>query len=404
MSLFSYEAIDATGRRKKGEIEADSERSARQQLKSAGLVVRQLQVGESRTARSRKSAGRHAVSHLSGADTVLFLQQLATLSAAGMPLVEALAAIAAGMDRRKARSAMVTIRQSVLEGGSLAEALRDQHMDEIVCNMIAAGEETGQLEVVATRLAELLEHRQALQQELLSATLYPAIILGFGMLVMLFLMAVVIPQVITVFERAGGHLPLLTKIVIAASDFLRAYGGWLFLTVAGALLAYRVSMRQPFLRRQRDLILLRLPGVGHLLARIETARFCHTLGMLLTGGVPVLAAIHIANQNWSLLPLRELGQVARESLREGGALSDALAKGGMVPHLAIQLLAVGEQSGRLDAMLLRVAEHFEREVSRGLKRMLTIAEPMLVLLMAIGVGAMAMAILLPIAEMNELVR
>jgi len=403
MSLFSYEAIDARGRKQKGEVEADSERGARQLLKSQALIVRSMVPAEQAGRRNRND-NSVSKSHLSGADTVLFLQQLATLSAAGMPLVDSLASIAVGMDKRKTRTAVVTIRQSVLEGGSLADALRDQQMDEVVCNMIAAGEETGQMEAVAARLAELLEHRQQLQQELLSATLYPAIILGFGMLVMLFLMAVVVPQVVTVFERAGGDLPLLTKVVIAASDFLRAYGGWLGVLLAGVILAYRLAMRRSGLRRIRDTQLLRLPGIGRLMARIDTARFARTLGMLLTGGVPVLAAIHIANQNWSMLPLRTLGEAARESLRGGGSLSEALKPGGMVPHIAIQLLAVGEQSGTLDTMLLRVAEHFEREVSRGLKRMLTIAEPLLVMLMALGVGAMAMAILLPIAQMNELVR
>jgi len=400
MSLFAYEAIDAGGRRHKGEIEADSDRAGRQQLKSQGLVVRSLSAVEDRHHRQEN----RTASRLSGADTVSFLQQLATLIAAGMPLVDTLASIAAGMDRRKTKSAVVMIRQSVLEGGSLAAALRDQKMEDVVCNMIAAGEETGQLEAVAARLAELLEHRQQLNQDLMSATLYPAIILGFGMLVMLFLMAVVVPQVVTVFDRAGGDLPILTKAVIAVSDFLRAYGGWLVLAIAGAGLVYSLSMRKIELRRQRDGLLLRLPGIGKLLAKIDTARFSRTLGMLLNGGVPALAAIHIANQNWTMLPLRRLGESARENLREGGSLSDALKAGGMIPHMAIQLLAVGEQSGSLDAMLMRIAEHFEREVSRDLKRLLTIAEPVLVMLMAVGVGAMAMAILLPIAEMNELVR
>ncbi len=403
MSLFVYEAIDAGGRRHKGQVEANSERAGRQQLKSQGLVVRSLVPVEQHGSRDHQGEAR-AVSRLSAADTVLFLQQLATLSAAGMPLVESLASIAVGMDKHKAKSIVVTIRQSVLEGGSLAEALRDQQMDNVVCNMIAAGEETGQLEAVAARLAELLEHRQQLNQDLLSATLYPAIIFAFGMVVMLFLMAVVVPQVVTVFERAGGNLPVLTKIVIASSDFLRVYGGWLVVTLAGLVLAYRLAMRQVALRRHRDGLLLSLPGIGKLLAKIDTARFARTLGMLLTGGVPALAAIHIANQNWSMLPLRSLGNSARENLREGGLLSEALKTGGMVPHIAIQLMAVGEQSGSLDTMLLRIAEHLENEVSRGLKRLLTIAEPVLVLLMALGVGAMALAILLPIAEMNELVR
>ncbi|MDX8407913.1 MAG: type II secretion system F family protein [Mariprofundaceae bacterium] len=399
--MFAYEALDGRGRRQRGEIEADSERAARQLLKAKQLIVRKLAVMDQKAA---SGAGGNGGQRLSAAETVLFLQQLATLVEAGMPLSESLAAISEGMGRAQSRRAIAAIRQSVIEGGSLAEALRQQHMDEVVCNMIAAGEETGQLEAVAARLAELLEHRQQLRQDLMSATLYPAIILGFGMLVMLFLMAVVVPQVVTVFERAGGDLPVLTRMVIAASDFLRDYGAWLFIALVAIVLAYRLLMRTENLRRRRDYVLLGLPGIGALLARIETARFARTLGMLLAGGVPTLAAMHIANQNWSMLPLKSLGEDARENLREGGSLSDALKRGAYIPNMAIQLLTVGEQSGNLDSMLIRVATHYEREVSRGLKRMLTIAEPVLVLLMALGVGAMALAILLPIAEMNELVR
>ncbi len=401
MSLFAYEALDADGRRRRGEIEADSERSARQQLKAMRLIVRRLSVVDRHEEAGSRGRGR---SRMSQAETVLFLQQLATLSEAGMPLAEALAAIAEGMDRPAGRRAVAAMRQTVLEGGSLAEALRDQHLDEVVCNMIAAGEETGQLEAVAARLAELLEHRQRLRQDLMSATLYPAIILGFGVLVMLFLMAVVVPQVVSVFEHAGGELPWLTRMVIAASDLLRDDGGWFALLLLSLLVIYRLLMRHEVFRELRDRWLLRLPGIGSLLVRIETARFSRTLGMLLSGGVQALAAMHIANQNWTLIPLRQLGEAARESLREGGSLSSAFRAAGLVPHLAVQLLAVGEQSGNLDAMLLRVADHYEREVARGLKRLLTIAEPLLVLLMALGVGAMALAILLPIAEMNELVR
>jgi len=400
VSLFAYEALDSRGRRQKGEVEADSERSARQQLKSQQLIVRKLTSIEKQIKQVRGQAG----TRLTAADTVIFLQQLATLSEAGMPLVEALASIAEGTGKRKARQAVLALRQSVLEGGSLADALRSQQLDEVVCNMIAAGEETGQLEAVSARLAELLEHRQQLNNELLSATLYPAIILGFGILVMLFLMTVVVPQMVAVFERAGGDLPILTKAVIAVSDFLHGYGGWLIVVLAGLILAYRMLMRRQSVRVVRDTWLLHLPAIGSLLVRIDTARFCRTLGMLLAGGVPALSAMHIANQNWSLLPLKEIGEQARAALREGGSLSEALKGGGYIPHMAIQLLGVGEQSGRLDIMLIRVASHYEKEVSRGLKRLLTVAEPLLVLMMALAVGALALAILLPIAEMNELVR
>lgn len=400
MSLFSYEALDGRGRRKRGEIDAESERAARQKLKSMQLVVRQLNAVEKQKA-AISNVGRE---RLKAAETVLFLQQLATLIEAGMPLVEALGSIADGMTRLSARRALFATRKKVMEGGSLAEALREQHFDEVICNMIAAGEETGQLEAVALRLAELLEHRQQLNQELLSATLYPIIILGFGMLVMLFLMAVVVPKMVAVFERAGGELPMLTRAVISISDLLRDYGGWMIVIIALAVLAYKFVMRREAYRQFRDETLLKMPALAPLLVRIDTARFARTLGMLLSGGVPALAAMHIANQSWSLIPLKQLGDEAGESLREGESLAEALKQGGHIPSMATQLLAVGEQSGKLDAMLLKVAEHYEKEVSRNLKRMLTVAEPLLVMVMAVGVGALALAVLLPIAEMNELVR
>lgn len=400
MSLFAFEAVNAKGRREKGEIEADSERAARQLLKSRQLIVRQLSgVGEpSKHGVTRRSKG------LSGSETTTFLQQLSTLTAAGMPLVETLDSIAEGMERRQARHVVAAVRQQVLEGGSLADALRAQGLEEVVCNMIAAGEETGQLEAVASRLAELLEHQEQLGQELLSATLYPAIILGFGLIVMLFLLAVVVPQIVTVFERTGGDLPELTKIVIALSSFLRDHGLLLLAALVLTVLGYFSAMRHESVRYRRDMLLLQIPGISSLLAKVETARFGHTLGMLLSGGVPVLSAMHIANQSFTLLPMRKVGEFAREQLREGGSLAEGLKSGGFIPHMAIRLIAVGEQSGTLDTMLIKVAENYEREASRNMKRMLTILEPSLVLFMAAMVGALALAILLPIVEMNELVR
>jgi len=400
MTVFSYEALDGRGKRKKGEIDADSERGARQKLKAQQLVVRHLQPIE----KQQKGRVASSATRLNAGETVLFLQQLSTLIEAGMALIEALGSIAEGMSRRNSKRVVFTIRKKVLEGGSLADALRCQHFDEVICNMIAAGEETGQLEAVAARLAELLEHRQQLNQELLSATLYPAIILGFGMMVMLFLMAVVVPKMVAVFERAGGELPMLTQMVIAVSDLLRNYGGWMIVALAALILTYRLLMRRDSFREARDFWLLQMPGIGSLLVRIDTARFSRTLGMLLNGGVPALAAMHIANQSWSMVQLRRIGDAARESLREGESLAQSLKRGGYIPAMVTQLLAVGEQSGKLDMMLLRIADHYEKEVSRNLKRMLTIAEPVLVMIMALGVGSLALAILLPIAEMNELVK
>ena len=398
MSTFTWQALDVSGRRKHGEIESDSERSARKQLKQQGLIVQQLKLQEEH----KKSGVDNKKKSLNGVETTLFLQQLSTLTSAGMTLSEALSAVAQGMEAKRARRAVSFVRQQVLEGSSLADSLRGIGMDDVVCNMVAAGEETGQLEAVSERLSELLENRQQMNQELLSAILYPLIILCFGMLVMLILLTWVVPQIVSVFERTGGELPALTQWVIIASEGLREYGLLLLMSSAGLILAGSLAMRRESVRGWRDQWLLRVPVLSILLSKIEIARFSRTLGMLLSGGVSTLVAMHIANQSFILLPFQRLGEDARASLREGGNLSDAF-RNRDIPHLAVQLISVGEKSGQLDKMLLRVANQYEQEISRNLKRMLTVVEPALMLVMAVMVGLMAVSILLPIVEMNSLV-
>jgi len=401
VSLFNYEALDADGRSKKGEIDSDSERSARQSLRAKGLIVRKLRAAEQTRHRSKQA---QASLRLNAAETVNFLQQLATLIDSGMPLVDALSSIGEGMENARSMRVVSALRQQVMEGNALADALRTFGFDDVICNMVEAGEETGQLNAVATRLAELLERRQAVSQELLSATLYPLIILGFGVIVMLFLLAVVVPQIVTVFERAGGDLPTLTIIVIATSEFLRNHGLLLILLTSAAVFSYLFAMRSEALRFQRDNLLLKLPVFSSLLLKSNTSRYARTLGMLLEGGVPALAAMKIAQQSITLLPMAKALADARAMLREGATLADGLRTGGFVPLLALRMIAVGEQSGTLAAMLIRVADNYDKEASRNIKRLLTIMEPMLVMGMAIGVGTLAMAILLPIVEMNQLVR
>lgn len=400
MSLFRYEAMDARGRIRRGEIEAATERAARQTLKERGLAARRL----SPAAEAREPGQPVRGGRLREEEVALFLEQLAALTEAGMPLAEALAAIAEGAERPALRRALTDARRRVLEGESFAAALRAQGLGDVVCNMVAAGEETGQLEAVAARLAGMLERRRELRQEMLSATLYPAIVMGFGVLVMMFLLAAVVPRVVGVFAHAGAELPWLTRAVISLSAFLRHDGLWLAAGAAALTWAWRLASRRPDWRKLRDAWLLRLPVAGSLLVRLELARYARTLGMLLAGGVPALEAMHIANQGWSLAPLREVGARAREAVREGGSLAEALAASPIIPPLAARMARVGEQSGKLDSMLLKLAAHYETETMRRLKRMVTVAEPLLVLVMAAGVGALAMAILLPIVQMNELVR
>jgi len=399
MSLFAYEAVDRRGRTKKGEIEADSERAVRSQLKSSGLMARRITAARNRHA----GEGEGSLRKLDDAQTITFMQQLATLLAAGMPMVDALDSITDSMETRRGRQLVAALRQQVLEGTALAAAMRHLGFDEVACNMVAAGEETGQLDAVSGRLAQVMEYNREMRQEVLSAVLYPLIVSGFGLLVMVFLLTVVVPQIAGVFARAGSDLPALTTFIIAVSNTLREHGLWLLFGLILMLAGYRFALRMPKLRVRRDQMLLDLPGIGSLLRKMETARYARTLGMLLSGGVPVLSALHIASQSVMMLPMREATMAARESMREGESLAERLRICGYIPPLAIRLIAVGEQSGQLDAMLLRVADNFDADTSRNLKRLVTMLEPVLVMLMALMVGTLALAILLPIMEMNELV-
>lgn len=401
MSLFFYEALDPSGRNHKGEIEAQSERDARQLLKQQQLVLRRIRPFEAERGRSESAYGR---GRLSQAETALFLQQLTTLIGAGMPLSDALTSISESSESKRSRRVISSIRQQVVEGSSLAAALRSRGFEEIICNMVAAGEQTGELEAVSSRLAALIEHRQGLKQELMSALLYPAIIMGFGVVVMLFLLTVVVPQMSEVFDRMGAELPAITRWMIALASFLNNYGLWLLAGVVASVIGYRLLMRLPAVSAQRDEWLLHMPALRGLLLRIETARFSHTLGMLLSGGVPVLTAMQIATESLALKPIRSVAEAAAERLRGGGSLAEALKSGGYFPSLAIRLIGVGEASGQLGAMLLKVAKNYESEVSRRLKQLVVVLEPLLVLLMAVAVGALALAVLLPILEMNRLVQ
>jgi len=399
MSLFVYEATDRRGHTQKGEVEAESERAVRSRLKGSGLMARSVEPAR----RSHIGSGASSIRRLDQGQTISFMQQLATLLAAGMPMAETLDSIAEGMESKRGRQLVFALRQQVLEGNALAVAMRHLGFDDVACNMAAAGEETGKLDVVSIRLSQMLEHNRELRQEVLSAVLYPLIVSGFGLLVMTFLLTVVVPQIAGVFARAGSHLPWLTSAIISVSGLLREHGLWLVGAIALFIAAYRFAIGLPQIRRRRDALLLVLPGIGGLLRKMETARYARTLGMLLGGGVPVLSALHIASQALLLEPVREAAIAARESMREGESLAEQLRLSGYFPHLAIRLIAVGEQSGQLDAMLLRVADTFDAETSRSLKRLVTLLEPLLVMLMAVMVGMLALAILLPIMEMNELV-
>jgi len=400
MPQYRFEALDRLGKLQRGDVEAASDIDARKLVRKRGLTLKKIiQLEQTQHVDTKRK-----IKSLNAEETVSFLQQLSALLGAGVPLTECLGSIAQGMETKQARRCVFEVRQQLLEGGALEQAMNNAGFDTTICNMVAAGEQTGQLQAVSTRLSELLEYRQALQQQVLSAILYPVIVVVVGIAVMVFMLSVVVPQVVGVFAHADAELPIITRIMIFSSDMVQQYGVLMFVAAVAVIYGYFLSMRQEALRFRRDVLLLKVPIFRNLLLKMQSASFCRTLGLLLGGGVPVLTALHIANQSLTLLPIRKAGEAARESMREGESLAKKLEASGYFPHLAIRLIDVGEQSGKLDQMLMKVAQHYDEDSSRALKRLVTLLEPIMVLGMAVMVGLMALGILLPIIEMNQLIR
>lgn len=402
MPAFQYQALDASGRNLKGLLEGDSARQVRQQLRERGLtpVAVQELSGERRP---RATAGRRQ--RLSATELALATRQLATLIGAGLPVEQALAAVARQSNRPRLAGLLLALRARVLEGHSLAAALADypRAFPELYQATVAAGEQAGYLPLVLERLADYSDSRQQLRQRVGLALFYPLLLTGVAGLIVLGLLAYVVPQVTQVFASTGQTLPWLTRALIALSDLLRAHGWLLLIALLAAAIGFARALRRPSMRRTVQRLLLATPLIGRLLRGLDGARFARTLDILLASGVPVLEALRITAPVLGLLPLRETVARAAVRVREGGNLHEALAGGGLPPML-LELIASGEASGRLEAMLARAAEQQERETETLISALLGVFEPLLILFMGALVLAIVVAILLPIFELNQLIR
>jgi len=400
MSAFEYTALDVQGRTRKGVLEGDTPRHIRQQLREQQLTP--LAVEEvTHTANTRQ---RRWV-RVSALELALLTRQLATLSRAGLALEEALRAVAEQTAKPKIKSLLMAVRARVLEGHSLAEGLGDfpSVFPELYRATVAAGEQSGHLDLVLERLAEYTENRQYLHQKTLLALFYPSLLTAVALLVVTGLLAYVVPQVVQVFDNIQQELPLLTRILIAISDFLRAWGWALLLAVVAGVMGFQYLLRyERFLTRFHHL-LLRLPLIGRLERGANVARFTRTLSILVESGVPMLEALGITAQVVSNRPLRQAIQAAIHRVREGSSLHEALQNSGLFPPMTVYLIASGEASGNLEAMLERAAVTQERELEGLISVLLGLFEPLLILVMGAIVLTIVLAILMPIFELNQLV-
>jgi general secretion pathway protein F len=298
------------------------------------------------------------------------------------------------------------VRTRVLEGHTLATALADfpQVFPELYRATVAAGEQSGHLEVVFERLADYTEARQQMRQKVGLALFYPLLLTGVAVLVVAGLLTYVVPQVVQVFSSLNQQLPALTRGLIAVSEFLRQSGWLLLALLAGGAVAWALALRRIGFRRRVDRALLRLPLVARLARGANTARFARTFSILMASGVPVLEALRISAQVLSNLPMREAVQEAAARVKEGASLNKAISNSGYFPPMTVQLIASGEASGRLESMLERAAIQQERETETLIAALLGIFEPMLILVMGGVVLIIVLAILLPIFDLNQLVR
>ncbi len=405
MSAFEYTALDQKGREKKGIVEGDSARLVRQQLREQNLVP--LTVAEvKKQAANAKNSIFVLNQRISTTELALMTRQLATLARSGIPLDEATATVARQSIKPKVKKLLLGVRAKILEGHTLADGLRDYpHIfSEMYCATVAAGEQSGHLDVVLERLADYTEQRQQLQQRLKLALIYPVILTVMSILVVSGLLTYVVPEVVKVFSDTGQQLPFLTVALIAVSDFMQDWFVYLLLAMLAAFAAFKKLVQQPVFKKRYHQFLLKVPVLGNLVLGGNSAQFSRTLSILAASGVPILDAMRIAVKVMDNVPMREAVENASQQVSEGSSLSSTLENSGYFNPMLINLIASGEATGQLEQMLERAAVNQERELETTMAMLMGLLEPLLIVAMGGVVLIIVLAILLPVLDLNQLVK
>jgi len=404
MGAFEYVALDQAGKQSKGLLEGDTPKHVRQTLRDRKLLpVSVTEVAQKEARRQRSFSFRRG---MSSGELALITRQLASLSQAGLPLEEALLAVAQQNELPRTKSILLGVRAKVIEGHTLADGFSEfpQAFPELYRATVAAGEQSGHLDVVLERLADYTEARQELRQRVTNALVYPITLVVMAVGIISFMLATVVPKIVNVFENTSAELPGLTTGLIATSDFLRAY--WVLVIIGCALLAWLTwwILQKEGPRRRYHNILLRTPIIGRLTRGVNTARFTRTLSILAGSGVPILQALKISAEVIENVPMRDAVTDATLRVREGASISKSLAASKLFPPMMIHLVSSGEAGGRLEEMLSRSAAGQEREVDGLIAALLGILQPLLIVIMGAIVLVIVLAILLPIFEINNLIQ
>lgn len=397
MPTFRYEGYTSAGGKTRGSLEAPTEQDALRTLKEKGIYLSSLTRREERFRfRRRVTVG----------DLARFTRRLATLTAAAVPLLDALSLLTEQERNPQLKSVLGRVRDRVREGESLRQALsrEPETFPESYAAMVGASETGGALDRVLERLASFLEDQERVHGTISAAMAYPLLMMVVGIGVMIFLLSFVIPKLVTVFAQNRGTLPLITRITVSCSRFLSSWWWLVIAAVTGGGVLFRRSTVTGRGREIRDRLMLRIPFVGNLLASLILSRVARIIAMLISGGVPLIRALEIAADVSANTVIRHDLERVRQEVVEGKGIAASLSGSPLFPPLLVQMIATGEKSGRLAELLETAAESLAREFDIGLRKGMALLEPALVLLMGIMVGFVVVSVLLPIFEMNQLIR
>jgi len=407
MPVFEYTALDERGKSTSGIIDAEGAQVARQKLRTSGIFP--VSIKETQEEEPKKGSGTFSLSsrlsRVKPVEVAMMTRQLATLIGAGFPLVSALDALIPQTKSHGFKKTLAQIKDSIVEGNSFARALSNYpgQFSPLYVNMVRAGETSGTLEIVLERLADITEKQQALKNRIQTALAYPILMMIIGTAVLFILLIYIVPSITSIFTEMNQVLPTPTRVLIFLSAFFKSYWWGILIIIAAVAMFFNRAKRTEKGRYWIDKTMLILPGIGILVKKLAVARFARTLGSLLENGVSMLIALDIVKNIAGNKLISDSIETAAIEVGKGQGLGAALSGSGIFPHLSIQMIQVGEQSGQLETMLTKISDVFENEVETTILRLTSYLEPVMILVMGSVVAFIVLSICLPIFEMNQLI-
>lgn len=400
MPMYQYKAVASSGKSTRGIIDAASPSDARARLRKEGIFL--TEIAESKADDASSLPGNVQITgRVSLQDVTIMTRQLSTLVSSGIPLVESLTALLDQVENLKLKRTLSDVREKVNEGSSLAEAMRSHPrvFSNLFVNMVRAGEASGALGLVLNRLADYTENQSRLRGKIVSTLAYPAIMLIIGLIAMVGIFTFVIPKVMVLYEDMGHALPLPTRVLIGTTNFFTSYWYVVLLATIAFLFLFRGYLRTPGGRKRFDRFLLHMPIFGPVFRMVAIARFANTFSTLLASGVPILVALDIVKNVLNNAVLSEVIEKVRTNISEGDSIAEPLRRSGEFPPLVTHMIAIGEKTGEVEAMLHKVSETYNNQVDARVSTMTSLIEPLLIVFMAGIIGSIVISVMLPLLDM-----